>query len=102
MWWVDGLVPTARIATAGLSAGGGGLVCRRLGRRRSQGSGFHMLYWIPLEFWGWIYIGYGGVFSALALATFVRRAFVGGGLAGPNRRPLAQAEDWITDAQSHL
>lgn len=43
-----------------------GFICWYLGRRWNKGSGYHSLYYIPLEFWGYIYWG-----IALALVCWV-------------------------------
>jgi hypothetical protein len=43
-----------------------GFICWYLGRRWNKGSGHHSLYYIPLEFWGYIYWG-----IALALVCWV-------------------------------
>jgi hypothetical protein len=61
----------------GLSAVAGGLVCRHLGLKWNQGSGFHMMYWIPLEIWGWIYIVIGSLFGAAAGFGLVKKAISG-------------------------
>jgi hypothetical protein len=44
--------PLAAMLGFGATLLGGGLVCRSYGRKWNQGSGLHMMYWIPLEVWG--------------------------------------------------
>jgi hypothetical protein len=56
----------------GLTLAGGGWVCRHFGRKWNQGSGFHSLYFLPLEVWGWIYLLAGAAFALLAAVVFVR------------------------------
>ena len=43
------------------------LACRHFGMEWNQGNGYHMMYWIPLEIWGWIYTILGGPFVILAV-----------------------------------
>jgi hypothetical protein len=54
----------------------GGLVCRHYGRKWNQGSGFHMLYWMPLEIWGLVCIIVGALFSLLAVIGLVEHGVV--------------------------
>jgi len=65
--------PFVALLGFGLTTFVGGLVCRHYGRKWNQGSGFHTMYWIPLEVWGWIYIVVGGLFSLLASAALVKK-----------------------------
>ncbi len=69
--------PLAALLGFGVTLLGGGLACRHYGRKWNQGSGLHMMYWIPLEVWGWIYIAVGGLFSLLGAAAVVKRAVAG-------------------------
>jgi hypothetical protein len=69
--------PGVALLCCGISAVAGGLVCRHYGLKWNRGSGFHMMYWIPLEIWGWIYILGGGLFSILAAIGLVRQAMIG-------------------------
>src|SRR5688572_17019901 len=55
----------------------GGLICRHYGVKWNQGSGFHSMYWIPLEIWGWIYIVCGGFFGVMSAIALFRKAIVG-------------------------
>jgi hypothetical protein len=66
--------PMVAMAGCGLSLLAGGLVCRHYGLKWNRGSGFHMMYWIPLEIWGWIYIVVGGGFAVLAVVALVKQA----------------------------
>jgi hypothetical protein len=69
--------PMLALLCLGLSAIAGGIVCRHFGLKWNQGSGFHMMYWIPLEIWGWIYIVGGGLFGILAAVALVKQAVMG-------------------------
>jgi hypothetical protein len=69
--------PQAAMLGSGATLLGGGLVCRYYGRKWNKGSGFHMMYWIPLEIWGWLYIVIGAFFSVLATAALFKIAIVG-------------------------
>jgi hypothetical protein len=55
----------------------GGLDCRYFGLKWNEGSGYHMIYWIPLEIWGWLFIWVGGVNSVLIIAAILKTAIVG-------------------------
>jgi hypothetical protein len=66
--------PDVAFLCFGLSTVAGGLACRYLGLKWNQGSGFHMMYWIPLEIWGWIYIALGGLFGGIAGVVLVKKA----------------------------
>ena len=66
--------PVLAVSLAGIATLGGGLACRHYGRKWNQGSGFHTMYWIPLEIWGWIYIVFGGLFSLMMVAGLIRKA----------------------------
>ena len=55
----------------------GGIVCRHYGRKWNQGSGFHMMYWIPLEIWGWIYLVFGGFFFLGGAVGILRKGLAG-------------------------
>jgi hypothetical protein len=69
--------PLVALLGAGLAAFAGGLACRHYGLKWNQGTGFHMMYWIPLEIWGWVYMIGGGLFGLLAGAALVKKAVVG-------------------------
>ncbi len=68
--------PMVAILSFGVSLVAGGLACRHYGLKWNQGSGFHTMYWIPLEIWGWIYIAAGGFFAVLATIALVKQAVV--------------------------
>ena len=53
-----------------------GLVCWRLGKRWNQGSGYHSLYWIPLETWGWIYMVLGEFWTGLVVIGWIHKTFL--------------------------
>ena len=69
--------PPVAILCSALAFVAGGLVCRYYGLKWNQGSGFHSMYWIPLEIWGWIYIAVGGSLGGLAAFGLIKRAVVG-------------------------
>jgi hypothetical protein len=69
--------PMVAILCFGVTQVGGGLACRHYGLKWNQGSGFHSMYWIPLEVWGWIYIAVGGFFAVSAAIALVKEAIVG-------------------------
>jgi hypothetical protein len=69
--------PIAAIGIGSLALLGGGLACRYFGKRWNKGSGFHSMYGVPVEIWGWVYVVAGGAMSALIVAGFVKKAFVG-------------------------
>jgi hypothetical protein len=69
--------PMVALACFGVTLLAGGLACRHYGLRWNQGTGYHSMYWLPLEVWGWIYIVIGGVFGVLAAIALVKRAIVG-------------------------
>ncbi|HYH64938.1 MAG TPA: hypothetical protein VD866_09615 [Urbifossiella sp.] len=66
--------PLAANAAFGVSLLCGGLVCLRYGRRWNRGTGYHTLYWLPLEVWGWVYIVLGGLFGLLGAVALVMKA----------------------------
>jgi len=68
--------PMVALLCMGGTTVAGGMICRHYGRKWNQGSGFHMLYWIPLEIWGWIYIIFGGTFALLSAVALFREAIV--------------------------
>jgi hypothetical protein len=68
--------PPIAMLCGGLALLIGGLVCRHYGRKRNQGTGYHMMYWLPLEYWGWIYIVFGAIFFIGASAGFVKKAVI--------------------------
>lgn len=61
----------------GVSLFAGGLACRHYGKKWNQGTGIHMMYFIPLEIWGWIYIIMGGTLGTLGAVILVKQAVVG-------------------------
>ncbi len=67
--------PLIAILCCGSTAVASGIICRHYGRKWNQGSGFHTMYWIPLEIWGWIYIVFGGFFALLSAAGLVKEIF---------------------------
>lgn len=69
--------PVAAIAVTGLTMVAGGLACRHYGRKWNQGSGFHMMYWVPLEYWGWVYIVLGGFYGLLGVGALIKKAVLG-------------------------
>jgi hypothetical protein len=69
--------PVLALACFGITLLAGGLACRYYGRKWNQGTGFHSMYWIPLEVWGWIYLALGGVFAVLGTITLVKQAIAG-------------------------
>ncbi len=69
--------PTVASVCGGVSLVVGGLTCRHFGLKWNQGSGFHMMYGIPLEIWGWIYIILGGFFVMLETLGLVKQAVFG-------------------------
>jgi hypothetical protein len=68
--------PMVALLTFGIATIAAGVVCRHFGRKWNQGSGFHMMYWIPLEIWGWIYVIVGGLFAILSAGALVKKAIV--------------------------
>lgn len=69
--------PIVAILGFGVTLVAGGLACRHYGRKWNQGSGFHTMYWIPLEIWGWIYIVIGSLWSMLATVALIKTAIAG-------------------------
>jgi hypothetical protein len=69
--------PLAALLCCVDTAVAGGMICRHYGRKWNQGSGFHMMYWIPLEIWGWIYISLGEFFALASLAELVMKRISG-------------------------
>lgn len=69
--------PLVATTSFGWSLLAGGLVCRHYGRKWNEGSGTHMMYWIPLEYWGWCYIILGGLYGLAGSAALVKVALVG-------------------------
>jgi hypothetical protein len=63
--------PPVAMFAFGITLTGGGLVCRHYGRKWNQGSGTHMMYWVPLEVWGWIYLVIGFLFSGLGATALI-------------------------------
>ena len=52
---------------------GGGIACLILGRRGNRVQIEHSMYWIPLEFWGLIWIVFGAVTAIMFVVWLVRR-----------------------------
>jgi hypothetical protein len=69
--------PVVAIALAGATAIPGGLACLYFGRKWNQGSGVHMLYWIPVEIWGWILLLTGSLIVLLIAIGLIRKAIAG-------------------------
>jgi hypothetical protein len=69
--------PAVAVALGGLTLAVGGLACVRYGRKWNRGSGFHTMYWVPVEHWGWVYIGVGGLLGLAGLAVVVKKAVAG-------------------------
>jgi hypothetical protein len=69
--------PVAAGTLAGWTLAAGGLACRHYGRKWNRGSNLHMLYWIPLEYWGWAYLVLGGALGLLGTAALIKKAAVG-------------------------
>jgi hypothetical protein len=69
--------PVAAITLSGLTLAAGGLACRHYGQKWNQGSRFHMIYWVPLECWGWVYIVLGGLCGSLGIAALIKKTLVG-------------------------
>ena len=69
--------PMVAIGCFGGSLVARGWACRHYGLKWKKGSGFHMMYGIPLEIWGWIDIVSGGFFGVLAAVALVKSAVVG-------------------------
>ena len=58
--------PRAAVAGGGVTLLAGGWACQHFGRQWNRGSGTHMLYWVPLEYWGWLYVIAGAIIALLA------------------------------------
>jgi len=59
-------------ACLGVSTMISGAVCVYFGQEWNEASpGYHMMYWIPLEIWGWLWIVLGIVFVILAIGGWV-------------------------------
>jgi len=71
---IDISLRTALLGT-GLAALGGGSVCLYFCRKWNRGTGYHSLYGIPLEIWGWIYLGHGVFFVVAGTIAWLRVAF---------------------------
>ena len=69
--------PTVAITGFGLTLFAGGLICWHYGRKWNQESNIHMMYWVPLQYWGWGYMVVGGFFGLGGVAGLVRRALAG-------------------------
>lgn len=69
--------PLVALLCCGVTAVAGGMICRHYGRKWNQGSGFHMMYGIPLEIWGWIYIVFGGFFALSSAAGLLKTWIIG-------------------------
>lgn len=69
--------PMVAMVCSGVSLVAGGFACRHYGLRWNQGSGFHSMYWIPLETWGYIYIVLGGFFAVAATIALLKKTIVG-------------------------
>ncbi len=69
--------PLAAITVFGFTLFAGGLSCRHYGRKWNQGSGTHMMYGVPLEYWGWAYMIFGGFFGVSGAVALVRKAVIG-------------------------
>ena len=69
--------PMVALTCFGVTLVGGGFACRHFGLKWNRGSGYHAMYWIPLEIWGWIYIAVGGFFGVLGTIALIKQALVG-------------------------
>jgi hypothetical protein len=69
--------PLIAILCCGSTTVASGMICRHYGRKWNQGSGFHTMYWIPLEIWGWIYIVFGGFLALSSAVELLLKATVG-------------------------
>src|SRR5437763_15693251 len=56
----------AAVAGGGVTLLAGGWACQHFGRRWNRGSGTHMMYGLPLEYWGWLHMIVGGIITLLA------------------------------------
>lgn len=65
--------PQVALLAAGLGMLGGGIVCLILGRRGNRVQVEHSMYWIPLEFWGLIWIVFGAVTAIMFVMWLARR-----------------------------
>ena len=72
-----GFNPGIAMLCAGVTLFLGGLVCRYYGRMWNQGTGFHSLYGLSLETWGWIYLITGGLLTILSIVGLLRVAIFG-------------------------
>jgi hypothetical protein len=63
--------PPVAFLAFGTTLAGGGWVCRHFGRKWNQGSGKHMMYWVPLEIWGGLYYGIGLLVVGLCAVALV-------------------------------
>lgn len=73
LWEIN---PTVALVAATFSFMLGGYLCWYLGHRWNGGSGYHMLYWIPLEYWGWLYGVAGVVFGFLLITGAINRTLL--------------------------
>ena len=56
------------VVSTGLTLHLAGAVCIYLGTKRNRHGTEHSLYFIPLQVWGWIYLGSTGAYALLAIA----------------------------------
>src|SRR5262245_22997918 len=59
----------------------GGVTCVHLGRKWNRGSGYHSMYWLPLESWGWVYVFIGVCLVLILVAGVAWRLINGRGLS---------------------
>ena len=69
--------PAVAFTLAGVTLAAGGVACLRYGRKWNRGSGFNTMYWVPLENWGWVYMGVGGLFGLSGVAMLLTKAVRG-------------------------
>ena len=62
---------SAAILCYGIGAVVAGIACVYFGGEWNQGSGEHMMYWIPLEIWGWIWGLLGIVMSIVGVVKMM-------------------------------
>jgi len=63
-------IPAAMLSY-GIAAVVAGAVCIYCRNEWNQGSGEHMMYWIPLEIWGWLWIVLGAVLSITGIVKLM-------------------------------
>jgi hypothetical protein len=69
--------PLVAFVVGGLTLFAGGVACRHFGRKWNQGSGIHTLYFLPMEWWGWVYMIVGAFFFLVSVAGLIRKAWIG-------------------------